>query len=67
MIYKMLSHASLHLRDDIMILRTLFTPDTLALLAGGEMLLNACQVAFLLVPPQGMAEAGAEMVEARKI
>ena len=47
--------------------RTLFTPDTLALLAGGEMLLNACQVAFLLVPPWGVAEAGAEMVEARKI
>ena len=47
--------------------RTLFTPDILALLSGGEMLLNAFQVAFLLVPPQGMAEAGAEMVEARRI
>ena len=32
-----------------------------------RVLLNACQVAFLLVPAQGMAEAGAEMVEARRI
>lgn len=47
--------------------RTLFTPDMLAFLAGGEMLLSACLIAFLLVPAQGMAEAGAEMVEARRI
>ena len=45
----------------------LLFPDVPTLLAGGEMFLNACQVAFLLVPPWGMAEAVAEMVEGRKI
>lgn len=48
---------------------TLLIPDVPTLLVGGEMLLNAWQVAFLLVPPWGMAEAVvvAEMVKGRKI
>ena len=45
---------------------TLLAPDTPTLLAGEEMLPNACQVAFPLVPPWIMAEAVGEMVEARR-